>query len=215
MSIADIAVIGIVLISGLVAFSMGFVRLVLALLGWIGAAFATLYLFTYAQPYAHQWISIAFLADAAAGLAIFIVTLTILTIISHTIGGHIRSSGLSALDRSVGLLFGLGFGAVVVCLTYLVLVWAIDLPRDSEKQSQWIREARTRPVVVWGSEKIRSLALESWVSELGQSWTAPMDSRTSFERLVEPATKKPAGSDREGYSKPQRREMDRLFRGQR
>jgi membrane protein required for colicin V production len=215
MSVADIAVIGIVLVSGLVAFSMGFVRLVLALLGWIGAAFATLYLFTYAQPYAHQWISIGFLADAAAGLAIFIVTLTILTIVSHMIGGRIRSSNLSALDRSVGLLFGLGFGAVIVCLTYLSLIWAIDLPRDTDKQPTWIRDARTQPVVKWGSDKLRSLAPESWISGSGQGWTVPKDSRTSFERLVSPETKKPADSDREGYSKPQRREMDRLFRGQR
>ena len=69
MSILDIGVVAIVLISGLVAFSMGFVRVVLGLLGWVGAAFATLYGFSYVRPFAQQWISVGFLADAAAGLA--------------------------------------------------------------------------------------------------------------------------------------------------
>ena len=83
MSALDIGVVTIVLIAGLVAFSMGFVRVVLALLGWVGAAFATLYGFRYVKPFAREWISVGFLADAAAGLAIFLATLVILTIISQ------------------------------------------------------------------------------------------------------------------------------------
>ena len=66
MSIADLAVIGIILLAGLTAFSQGFVRVVLALLGWVGAAFATLYGFGYVQPYAQKWIFVGFIADAAA-----------------------------------------------------------------------------------------------------------------------------------------------------
>ena len=99
MSIVDIAVIGVILLSGLMAFSMGFVRIVLALVGWVGAIFSTLYLFRYAQPFARKWISVEILADGAAGLAVFLGSLIIFTMISHTIGRQVRASGLSALDR--------------------------------------------------------------------------------------------------------------------
>ena len=141
MSIADIAVVAIIVLAGLIAFSLGFVRVVLALAGWVGAAFATLYGFPYLKPFARDWISIGFVADAAAGAAIFILSLIVLTIISHSIGRLIRSSGLSALDRSVGLVFGLFLGGVVVSLAYLGLAWAVDLPNE---QPEWYRSARTR-----------------------------------------------------------------------
>ena len=76
---ADIAVVAIIVLSGLIAFSLGFVRVVLALAGWVGAAFATLYGFPYLKPFARDWISIGFVADASAGAAIFILSLIVLT----------------------------------------------------------------------------------------------------------------------------------------
>ena len=56
MALIDIFAIGMVLLSGLIALSTGFVRLVLGLLGWVGAAFSVLYGFKYVQPIAHEFI---------------------------------------------------------------------------------------------------------------------------------------------------------------
>ena len=217
MNVADIAVFGIVLFTGLVAFSLGLVRVVLALLGWIGAAFATLYGFSYARPIARHWISVPILADAAAGAAIFVGTLIILTMISHAIGHRVRGSALSALDRSLGLVFGLGFGAVLACLAYLGLAWAIDLPPRLDQQPAWIREARTRPLVEWGANSLRSLAPRSWgiAPPAGGSSGGTIDSNEALRKLLEPTIRPPAGRpDRQGYTDRERREMDRLIRGQ-
>jgi membrane protein required for colicin V production len=217
MNIADLAVIGIVLFTGLVAFSLGLVRMVLALLGWIGAAFATLYAFSYARPFARHWISVPILADAAAGAAIFIGTLIVLTMVSHAIGHRVRGSGLSALDRSLGLVFGFGVGAVLTCLAYLGLAWAIDLPPRLNAQPQWIREARTRPLVEWGANSLRSIAPPSWgmAPVTGGPRNGSMDSSEALRRLLQPEIRPPAERpDRRGYTDRERREMDRLIRGQ-
>ena len=215
MNIADLAVIGIVLLAGGIAFSLGFVRVVLALLGWVGAAFATLYGFRHVRPYMQDWISVGFLADAAAGLGIFFATLIVLTIISHAIGWRVRNSGLSALDRSVGLVFGLGLGGVFVCLAYLGIAWFMDMPPQLDKQPQWVQTAKSRPLVVWGADRLQRLAPPEWAGQRGWLENAPEDARRRFEKLIEPETRTTKSPERGGYSKEQRREMDRLIKGQR
>ncbi|MHA1107791.1 MAG: CvpA family protein [Alphaproteobacteria bacterium] len=213
MSIADIAVVAIVVVAGLMAFSLGFVRVVLALLGWVGAAFATMYGFSYLRPFAREWISVGILADAAAGAAIFIATLIVLTIISHAIGRRIRSSALSAIDRSLGLVFGLFLGAVVVSVVYLGLVWAIDLPNQ---KPDWYRTARTRPVVEWSASRLLSLAPPEWRGPIDGSSSANGDSRLDSERAMQkfiaPRTVGPAQQQKAGYGNNERRDMDRLIK---
>jgi membrane protein required for colicin V production len=216
MNGADIAVVGIVLFTALLAFSLGLVRMVLALLGWVGAGIATLYGFRYVRPITREWISTPLLADAAAGVAIFVGTLVILTVISHAIGRQVRGSGLSALDRSLGLGFGLGLGAAFACLAYLGLVWAIDLPAKVAEQPQWIREARTRPLVEWGAERLRMLAPPGWggsPAANGRSGGAAETER-ALRRLIEPELRPAERREREGYSDRERHDMDRLIRGQ-
>lgn len=215
MSIADIAVVAIIILAGLIAFSLGFVRVVLALAGWVGAAFATLYGFPYLKPFARDWISIGFVADAAAGAAIFILSLIVLTIISHSIGRLIRSSGLSALDRSVGLVFGLFLGGVVVSLAYLGLAWAVDLPNE---QPEWYRSARTRPVVEWSAHRLLLLAPAEWrgAGQRGAANSAignpRRDSERAMQKLLAPRPESTAQRQKTGYGNRERREMDRLIK---
>jgi len=204
VSPADIFVIAIVTLAGLIAFSLGFVRVVLALLGWVGAAFATLYGFRFARPIAHEWISIGFLADAVAGICIFLIALVILTFISHAIGRRVRDSSLSALDRSVGLILGFFIGGALVSLAYLGVIWA--------GREDWVSEARTRPLLVWGAATLQAAAPPEWQGNIPVQDGAAL--RRRFEELVEPATKSPAPAAKEGYTDQQRREMDRLIKGQ-
>ena len=214
MSFLDIAVVGFTALSGLMAFSMGFVRVVLALLGWVGAIFTTMYLFHYVQPLARKWVTIEILADGLAGLMVFIGSLIIFTMISHTIGNRVRSSGLSTLDRTIGLIFGLGLGTIIVSLGYIGMIWAMDLPREVGKQPQWVQEAKSRPFLKWGAAQLQSLAPTrlGFVPQTKEDTSKMLKQR--FEKLVTPETKKTTNKKREGYNQKERREMDRLFKGQ-
>jgi membrane protein required for colicin V production len=157
MTSADLIIIAILALSALLAFMRGFVREVLSIGAWVGAALATIYGFPILQPYARKYIEVALFADIAAGVAIFVVALIILTVLSHALSRNVRSSALGAVDRSLGLLFGLVRGAVLVCLAYLVMAWAIP----QEDRPTWVAEARTLPLVQQGASLLLKILPES------------------------------------------------------
>jgi membrane protein required for colicin V production len=157
MTSADLIIIAILALSALLAFMRGFVREVLSIGAWVGAAVATIYGFPLAQPYARKYIEVALFADIAAGVAIFVLALIILTILSHALSKNVRDSALGAVDRSLGLLFGLVRGAVLVCLAYLVMAWAIP----QEDRPVWIAQSRTLPLVQQGADLLLRILPES------------------------------------------------------
>jgi membrane protein required for colicin V production len=117
----DGAAIGIVVISALFSLVRGFVREVLGIGAWVGAALAALSGYHDVQPYVASVVSAKnFVVPVSAGI-VFIVVLILLSIISAWIGGLIRDSALSGLDRSLGLVFGVIRGGVIICLAYVVL----------------------------------------------------------------------------------------------
>ncbi len=221
---ADLIVITVLLVSSLLAFSRGFVRELFSVGGWVGAIFATLYGFSYIKPYARQWISIDILADAAAGMAIFITTLITLTLISRVLSDQIRTLGAGSVDRSLGFLFGLLRGVIIVCLTYLLMAWI--LPK--EEQPEWLRSARTILLVEQGAGLLLQLVPEGAMEKSGATMgratektseaireqvdeAIQMENRRMLESLTSPRLQGDTKGSGEGYSNTQRQDMDRLF----
>ncbi len=143
VAILDIVVIGGVALGGLIGFVTGFVRGGLFVLSWLGAVIATVYAFPFVRPLAREFVEPELLADIIGAAAVFVFGLVVLHLIGHIIGERVRGSRLKVLDRSLGLLAGLATPAVVICVLYLILVES--LPPD------WLREARTRPLVEQGA----------------------------------------------------------------
>lgn len=216
LTAADFAVAAIILVSGLLALARGFVKELLSVGAWVGAAVATLYGFKFVVPHARDLISIGWAADAAAAAAIFLVTLIVLTAITHWIASHVRNSNFSAIDRSLGLVFGLLRGAVIVCLVWLLVDWAIERPN----QPQWIAEARSLPYVEAGADLIRAVVPEDFRTEGAAAASEAGDAareavREEINRRVDESLGgsggAPAGSDAgSGYDSGMREEMDRL-----
>ncbi|MEX1108182.1 MAG: CvpA family protein [Dongiaceae bacterium] len=221
VSIVDLALIGVLILSALLAFVRGFVREVLSIGAWIGAIVATIYAFPYAQPYVREQIEIALLADAVTGLAIFIVALVILTVISHALSRNVRDSSLGAVDRSLGLLFGLVRGAVLICAAYLAMSWAI--PKEEDRPT-WILNARSTPLVERGAEFLASL-LPAEIMQEGEDTAGGL--RNDAEQLLEAGEAvetltgtgdTESGSDSDaaatppsGYKDAERNDLDRLI----
>jgi len=149
----DIGVAIILLTSGLLAFSRGVVRETLGVGSWIGAAIATVYVFYYIRPIAREIIDSQLIADAAAGAAIFIVSLIIFTIVTQLIAGRIQKSRLGALDRMLGIIFGVFRGALLVSLAQMMFVWAVG----EDDKPAWVDQAITMPYIIHGANTIRSI----------------------------------------------------------
>lgn len=214
----DLAVVAVLLLSAALAFFRGFVHEVLAVGAWVGAGFAGLYGLPLLAPLVRDLIpQAAWAADLVAGVVIFLVVLVLLSMISTALARKIRQSALNALDRSLGFLFGLLRGAVIVVAAYLVLSW-ITPPAS---QPTWIREARSLPLVERGARLTLAL-LPSTLRGSGEgeeegSGTGragdEAEARTRFERLAVP---QPKAADRPtarepGYDSDARQELDRLI----
>lgn len=214
MTIADIAVIAVVLLSGLIAMSLGVVRVVLGLGGWVGAGLVALYGFAHVRPIARDWIESPLFADAAAGAALFIVSLIVLTAISHIIGRRVNESAFGALNRSLGLVVGLGMGVVVVCGTFLVAVRIFDLPADRDEWPDWLRSARSTPLVERGADALARFIPGEWREGSAGSAPAaePDGAARAMEQLLQPETKEASPDEKSGYNERERKEMDRLIR---
>jgi membrane protein required for colicin V production len=219
--ILDIAVVTIVLISGVLALARGFVREVLSVGAWVGAAIATLYLFAFAQPVARTYIEVELIADIVAGVALFVVTLIALSLVSHALSRRVRDSALGPLDRSLGLVFGLARGAALVALAYLIFS-ALFPPED---RPACVAEARTEPFLAQGALVLAGILPERWVA---QSVDAAEGARTAagqaietgkaVQPLAEPLFKAPAIETSAepvdpGYKDQERKDLERLIQG--
>jgi membrane protein required for colicin V production len=153
MNALDIIVLAAIGLSALFAFVRGFVREALSLVSWVGAAAVTRYGFSSVQPFFRSLISSQQFADIAAGTALFVVSLIVLSILTGLLSSRVRDSSLNALDRSLGLLFGVVRGAAVVCLAYMGIVFAIP----EADRPEWFRQARTLPMLNRGAIFLREL----------------------------------------------------------
>ena len=141
-SVLDLVVIGIVLISALLAAVRGFTREVLAIVAWVVAAAAAWYLHPTALPIAQQYISSNTVALVAAIGGIFVVTLIIVSIITVQVSDLILDSRIGALDRTLGLFFGAARGFLICVIGWAFLGWLLQ-----GKEPEWAASSRTRPAM--------------------------------------------------------------------
>ncbi len=149
----DIVVGLVMLLSGLIGFMRGFVHEILGIAAWGGAVFAALYGLVWARPFARDLIPLTWAADAAAVVVIFLVTLLVLSMLFRAVAHMLRTSLFSSLDCSLGFLFGLARGALVVSLAYL-LVESLMQPTD---HPSWLRGARSLFLMQHGAALIRAV----------------------------------------------------------
>tara|TARA_R110002096_G_scaffold176203_1_gene352328 strand:- start:680 stop:1354 length:675 start_codon:yes stop_codon:yes gene_type:complete len=153
----DIGVLVIVGLSTLLAFGKGFATVALSFGAWIGAFLAVTFGFTAVQPYGRDLISPPELADIITLVAVFFITLFILKQIAGLIGGAIKNGPIGFLDRSLGALFGLLRGIVIVSLLYFGFVKLFP----GKDHPDWMEEARLKPLVAWGAEMLEGYAAEA------------------------------------------------------
>ncbi|MCG7393978.1 CvpA family protein [Microvirga sp. ACRRW] len=141
-SVLDLVVLGIVLISALLAAVRGFTREVLAIVAWVVAAAAAWYLHPAALPIAQQYISSGTVALVAAIGGIFVITLIIVSIITVQISDLILDSRIGAIDRTLGLVFGAARGFLICVIGWAFLGWLLQ-----GKEPEWATASRTRPAM--------------------------------------------------------------------
>jgi membrane protein required for colicin V production len=143
----DAAVIGILLISALMGLSRGITKEVLSIASWVGAAIGTYKLHPILSPYARTYINPQIAADIAVAVGTFVLLLILFSLVFGAISNRVKSSVLGPVDRSLGVLFGLGRGGLVVCLAYLVMALLLP-PLD---RPSFVAHGQTKALVEQGA----------------------------------------------------------------
>lgn len=223
MTLFDGIVIAVLAISSVLALLRGFTNEVLSILAWVVGALAALWLFPYATPIFHSFIGTQWLAAVAAALAIFIIGYLLVAAFTMRWADHMLAlfEQAETLDKTLGFLFGLVRGLLIVTVAYLFFAWLVPNPAD---QPDWIRNAKLRPLVESSAATLFTLApsdpgrLLPHISGNQSRTTAP--ERQTVAPQAAPAANPPAdtgaksGADTAGtagYNSSERRGLDRLF----
>lgn len=217
MNALDLAVAAVIALSGLFAFARGFVREALSIVAWFGAAAIALYGFSDVYQLALKFVTTPLLAQLAAGAGLFLTSLIVLTILTGYAARFVKTSAASPIDRTLGLIFGVARGAVLVSLAYLLL----DIALPPNDRPSWITEARSAPYLAQGAGMLRSLMPASWqlqgvstVDAAQHAFDQASEAKRAMRALENPAGPLPAApdqSDAPDYKADERRDMDRLI----
>lgn len=234
--IVDIIVLAVLLISALIAFMRGLIREVLTIAGVIGGLAAAYFGGPLLKPHMRDWFGVVegeeperlmgflpydIVADALSYGVIFIAVVIILSIISHFLAEGVRNIGLGAVDRTLGFIFGLLRGIIILGLLYLPVHLFID---DETKEgmfegstTQFYLERTAEMIAEWLPEDAIEKA-EDGIEEIEEI----SETRKKLEEIEllksdesEPPRSEPAGEDNveknEGYNDEFRDNMDQLF----
>ncbi|MGH7116638.1 MAG: CvpA family protein, partial [Stellaceae bacterium] len=129
----------------------------------------------------------------------------------------VKDSALSAVDRTLGLLFGLARGVILACLVYLGVTWTLP----EANRPVWIKEARTASLLQIGADKLKALVpssvrnrAETTAADAQQRADQVRDASNAIRALQQPTQVAPKATDpvgSKGYTADQQRDMNRLF----
>ena len=143
VTLLDILLLAVMLISGLLAMIRGFLREVLSIASWAAAALLTVYAYPRLVPYAKQYFTSDTLATVVVVAGVFLATLIVVAVVTIRISDMVLDSRVGALDRTLGFLFGLARGLVIVVVAFLFFAWLVP----EKSQPGWVRDAKSKVVL--------------------------------------------------------------------
>ena len=153
ITLLDVILLAVMLISALLAMVRGFMREVLSIASWAAAALLTLYSYPKLKPIVLQYFSNDIVASAVTIGGVFLGTLLIVSIVTIKISDTILDSRVGALDRTLGFLFGLGRGLVIVVVAFLFFNWLVP----DRSQPEWVKNAKSLVVLKRTGDTLMSM----------------------------------------------------------
>ena len=120
ISVFDIVVVLITIYSIAQCTAKGFIISLLSFSKWLIALVITIVLVPKLNPWIEGYIESKFIADISLGVFIFIVSLFVIINISKAVSSAVTWSGLGAVDKTFGLIFGI-FKGYIICVCIFTL----------------------------------------------------------------------------------------------
>ncbi len=149
----DIILISIMIVSGLLAMLRGLTREMLSIMSWALAALVTLFAYQAFREDMRRLIDTQMLADAVLILSVFLISLILFSFLTISLSDRVLDSKVGAVDRSLGFVYGLVRGLILVVIAYLI----VGQVYDQKDFPAWVKQARSLPVIVSVGEGIKSI----------------------------------------------------------
>ncbi len=231
----DLIILGVLLVSAVFAFLRGFIREVLTILGVVGGLAAALAFGKQLVPLMSDWIGVdpkaeepqlmmgvvpyTIVADVLAYGSIFLIVVIILSVLSNFLAGWARTIGLGAIDRTLGVVFGIARGVLVLAVLYLLPYLLFE--EDSRKS--WFKDSRLIVYIEqtssWLAEFLPDSVKNTNPANAGDKANeltkATRDKLKDLDLLKGDEQDKPAvNPDEEGYGHETRQDMQELIEEQ-
>jgi membrane protein required for colicin V production len=212
----DLILLVVMLISAMLAMIRGFMREVLSIGAWAIAAIATVYSYAKLLPLAKQYFNNDIVAAGAVIGGVFLGTLLIVSVLTVRISDMILDSRVGALDRTLGFLFGLGRGLIIVVVAFLFFDWLVP----AKSQPTWVQSAKSKVVLQSTGDWLKAMLPDDPEStilkrlkrpkgdETDTPDGQPADTRSDLGNITGSVT--PAG-ERSGYGRNDRDGMRQLI----
>ena len=167
ITLLDIILIGVMLISGLLAMIRGFMREILSIAAWLIAAVVTLYFYAKLLPFAKSYFNNDIIAAAVVVGGTFLVIVSVITV---RFSDMVLDSRIGALDRTLGFLFGLARGLIIVVIAFLFFAWLVP----DRSQPDWVRSAKSRVVLQGTGDWLMSMLPDDPESTILKRFKKPL-----------------------------------------
>lgn len=178
LNLFDLGVAIIVGLSALLSFFRGFIREVLSLGAWVGAAIITLYAFPHVADWLQPQMKNTMVASGLAAMGTFMCALIVISIFNGLLLKYVKTgSDVGLLDNALGLAFGVARGVLLVAIAYFIMTVVLR-PED---YPDWVKQAVTRPYVEDAAKWVASVA-PNYLDDMSKLKKEPGTAPTSGEQ---------------------------------
>lgn len=153
----DYIYIGVILASTIWATIRGGIYETVATLSWVVAAVTARFVSPMLDKLFQNWFG---LAESTVGtlvssyFVVFFVILLVVGFFNQKLRDKIQESMMNVTDHTLGVIFGIVRGIVVMGVAYWIAIWYFS---DAPMLPRWIADARTRPIM-----QLTAIKLDKW-----------------------------------------------------
>lgn len=184
----DYIYIGVILASTIWATIRGGIYETVATLSWVVAAVTARFVSPMLDGLLQHWFG---LSESTVGtlvssyFIVFFVILLVVGFFNQKLRDKIQESMMNVTDHTLGVIFGIVRGIVVMGVVYWVAIWYFS---DAPMLPRWIADARTRPIMQLTAIKLDKWFLPGEANKLLQRDLAgTQEAMEIYKNLINPA----------------------------
>lgn len=204
----DLVVILFILISAFFAFSRGFFQEIFSLFSWAGALLISFLYGDFISIYTDKILNNIILSKIITYILVFIVSLFFLSFISKKVSGKIKYSSVGMVDRSLGFLFGVIRGYILLCL----LLFGYNF-FFKDIHPAWLENSKLSYILMQGSVTLVSIFDKDNESINSLKIKIEEKSNSLFEKSIDSRLRRNKNDEitNKGYPEDERNNLDQLI----